>query len=266
MINFQHGKSVIEGEQSMLRKLSRDKHTQPFRGITITRIQPGDLLEDASGDFAFGPLSIIDHAAMKKGITIKMHEHVNDEILSYVWKGTMYHKDSTGLEVPVSPGNLMLMNAGSSFWHEEKVKHDTVEMLQIFVRPKEAKLEPLIQFHEKTDSNRDWYVMVAPEGSKAPLHVRQNVYILDAHPKQGDRLEIPGYRGFQPFLYVMDGEIHVEGQSFKKLEALTDLEKPIPPITAVTDSTIVLFLVDMNASMSMEGTISGRKGKKEQTK
>src|SRR5690606_26943452 len=107
----------------MLKKLSSDQHKQPFKGpITITRIQAGEILERESKDKAFGPFAIIDHAVMKKGITIKMHEHVNDEILSYVWKGTMYHKDSAGHEVPVSPGHLMMMNAGSSFWHEEKVK------------------------------------------------------------------------------------------------------------------------------------------------
>ncbi|WP_052123969.1 pirin family protein [Ureibacillus manganicus] len=100
----------------MIKKLSSHQHKQPFKGpFTITRIQPGRILGDAIDDFAFGPLSIIDHAVMKKGLTIKMHEHVNDEIFSYVWKGTMYHRDSAGIEKAVSPGNLMMMNAGKSF-------------------------------------------------------------------------------------------------------------------------------------------------------
>ncbi|MEH7381441.1 pirin family protein [Bacillus sp. JJ1533] len=242
----------------MLRKLSADMHKQPFRGpFTINRIQAGDIFE-GNNDFSFGPLSIIDHAVMKKGLTIKMHEHVNDEILSYVWHGTMYHKDSTGLEMPITPGNLMMMNAGKSFWHEEKVKNDQVEMLQIFVRPRKTDLEPTIQFHEKPIRNRDWYLMVGPEESQAPLRVRQNVYILDAHPKQGDQLDIPSYKGLKPFLYVLDGEIAVGDFQLKKMEAVTDIDKPLPPITAVTDSTVVLFLVDMNAPMSMMGTISGK--------
>ncbi|MBS4194283.1 pirin family protein [Lederbergia citri] len=246
----------------MLQKLSADNHRQPFKGpITITRIQPSDIYVEKKADSAFGPLSIIDHAVMKKGITIKMHEHVNDEILSYVWKGTMYHKDSRGLEEPVSPGKLMMMNAGYSFWHEEKVKNDQVEMLQIFVRPRETNLEPNIQFHSKAISNREWYLMVGPEDSNAPLHIRQNVYILDAHPKKGDVLEIPVYEGFQPFLYVLDGEIAINDLMIKKQEAVTDLEDPLPPITALTHTTVVLFFVDMNAPMSLDGTISGNKKK-----
>ena len=45
----------------------------------------------------------------------------------------------------------MMMNAGAGFWHEEKVKEDEVEMLQIFVRPNETDLSPEIQFHDKPD-------------------------------------------------------------------------------------------------------------------
>lgn len=244
----------------MLRKLSADKHKQPFKGpFTITRVLAGDILGENPEDTSFGPLSTIDHAVMKKGLTIKMHEHVNDEILSYVRHGKMYHRDSTGIEIPITPGNLMMMNAGSSFWHEEKVKEEHVEMLQIFVRPRETDLEPTIQFHEKPVHNPDWYLMVGPEGSEAPLHVRQNVYILDAHPIQGDEIEIPFYKGFQPFLYVMDGEIEIEEVRVSKYEAVTDLDNSLPPIYTTENATLVLFLVDRNAPMSLKGTISGKR-------
>lgn len=244
----------------MLQKLSADNHAQPFRGpISITRVQPGDIFKSRGGDFAFGPLAIIDHAIMKKRITIKMHEHVNDEILSYLSTGVMYHKDSAGLEVPIAPGKIMMMNAGESFWHEEKVKEDEVEMLQIFVRPNETDLPADIQFHDKPTDHRNWYVMVGPVGSEAPLSVRQNVYILDAHPKAGEKLEIPEYKGYTPFLYVMDGEIAIQDLTIGKQEAVTDIVDPLSSLTANEDSVLVLFFVDLDAKMSMAGTISGLK-------
>ncbi|WP_156291314.1 pirin family protein [Oceanobacillus salinisoli] len=187
-----------------------------------------------------------------------MHEHVNDEILSYVWQGKMYHKDLAGFEKPISAGNLMMMNAGSSFWHEEKVKEDSVEMLQIFIRPYKKELEPIIQFHDKPKRNKDWYLLAGPVGSDTPLRIRQNVFILDAHPRKGERFEIPVYDGYKPFLYVLNGEIQIDDIMITKQEALTDLENPIPPATAKTDTTIILFFVDMNAKVTLAGTISGR--------
>lgn len=251
----------MKGEEFvLLQKLKAGNHAQPFRGpFTITRVQPGDILGDKTVDTAFGPLAIIDHAVMKKGLTIKMHEHVNDEILSYISSGVAHHKDSAGFEVPIARGKLMMMNAGESFWHEEKVKEDEVEMLQIFVRPIKADLPPQIQFHNKPTDNRSWYVMVGPEGSEAPLYVRQNVYILDAHPKAGEALEVPIYDGLTPFLYVMSGEITIQNFTIGKQEAITNLVNLLPPLVANEDTTIVLFFVELNAPMSMEGTISGLK-------
>ncbi|PIC80924.1 hypothetical protein CSV75_03860 [Sporosarcina sp. P18a] len=244
----------------MLQKLAASSHSKPFTGpFTITRVQPGNILQDEKKDTAFGPLAIIDHAVMKKGLTIRMHQHVNDEILSYISSGVMHHKDSAGFETAIARGTLMMMNAGAGFWHEEKVKEDEVEMLQIFVRPNETDLPPAIQFHEKSINQKDWYVLVGPEGSKSPLYVRQQVYILDAHPKAGEVLDIPTYTGLTPFLYVMNGEITMQHLTIGKQEAVTNLLHDLPSITANLDSTLVLFFVEMNAPMSMDGTISGVK-------
>lgn len=242
----------------MIQVLRAGNHYQPFRGpFTITRIQPSDIFEESIEDSAFGTLSNIDHAVMKKGLTIKMHEHVNDEIFSYVWKGTSYHKDSAGLEAEISPGKLMMMNAGVSFWHEEKVKEEYVEMLQIFFRPREANLPPTIQFHDKPTNNRDWYELVGPEGSDAPLIVRQNAYVLDAHPRAGDMLQVPSYEGKKPFLYVLSGSIQIGDYIVNKQEAVTDLEEDLPALKAQEDTTVILFAVDMEAPSYTGGTISG---------
>ena len=44
-------------------------------------------------------------------------------------------------------------------------------------------------------------------------------------------------------------------------KAITDetLINPLPPLVANEDTTVVLFFVEMNAPMSMGGTISGLK-------
>lgn len=246
----------------MLQKLTKESHTNPFKKpFSLTRVKPGKILDNEATDTAFGPLAIIDHAVMEKGLTIKMHEHINDEILSYVYSGVMHHEDSADFKAPIARGKLMMMNAGKSFWHEEKVDNNQVEMLQIFIRPEKTNLSPEIQFYDKPVDNQNWHLMVGPKESDAPLYVRQQVYILDAHPKAGDELSIPNFSGFTPFLYVMRGEITANNFIVSKQEAITDLTMPLPSISINEDSTLVLFFVDKHAPMSLNGTISGVKSK-----
>ena len=64
---------------------------------------------------AFGPISRIDHANIKKGVLVPMHEHTNDEIISYMFKGKMFHEDSAQKSEDISPKRIMLMSAGKSF-------------------------------------------------------------------------------------------------------------------------------------------------------
>jgi len=74
-----------------------------------------------------------------------MHEHRNDEIISYLRSGRMQHTDSAGRSEVISPDRLMVMNAGAGFSHEEAVLgDDPIEMLQIFVRPQAANMEPSV--------------------------------------------------------------------------------------------------------------------------
>ncbi len=91
--------------------------SRPFR---IFRIFPGLLLGD-SDDKGFDPLGAFDHAYLDPGALVAMHEHQNDEIFSYIRKGTMFHKDSSGAQFSLTPDHLSVMNAGSGISHEESV-------------------------------------------------------------------------------------------------------------------------------------------------
>ena len=96
----------------MLRILRADAAQSFARGpFRIRRIRPGVML-GAGAAPAFGPFSVMDHADLAVGTVVRMHEHRNDEILSYMWRGTMLHEDTAGHRIPISANKLMMMNAG----------------------------------------------------------------------------------------------------------------------------------------------------------
>lgn len=228
----------------------------PFR---IRRMRPGKILP-GNDDGAFGPLSVIDHANLELGTLVKMHEHNNDEIFSYMWRGSMVHEDSAGNRVSLSPKNLMMMNAGESFWHEESTPLVPAEMLQIFIRPRQANLEGRVQFMARRDGikQNEWTLLAAPEGIESPLEIRQAVYIYDIRMDENSTTEIPAHPGFAQWLYVMEGEISIADLILSKGDAISDEDSALTAATAKRETTLVCFLVCLGAQAILEGTISGQ--------
>jgi redox-sensitive bicupin YhaK (pirin superfamily) len=117
-----------------------------------------------------------------------MHEHRNDEIISYMSDGTMFHADRAGGRFSITASQIMVMNAGRSFWHEESSPNDgeTAKMMQIFVRPHTVDLEPSIQLKNiDAPTLNIWRFLVGPEGSEAPAIVRNDVMLHDIHLEAG---------------------------------------------------------------------------------
>ena len=190
-----------------------------------------------------------------------MHEHRNDEIVSYMRAGRMQHTDSARKSEVISSDRLMVMNAGRGFHHEEKVVGDEdIEMLQIFVRPETADEEPDIQFVEldETKRNDQWRLLTGPVGSGAPSFVRQDVYLYDTHLSAGESIDLPSKPGFDRWLYVFHGKISVKGQEAGTHTGLmVAANETALNVTATSESDLVVFLVNRESKFSRGGTISG---------
>lgn len=240
--------------------LIKENHNNPVMGsgpFHVSPSQPGRIL-DKEYDFAFGPLARIDHANANVGTLVPMHQHKNDEILSYIWKGEMVHEDSTGKTQTISPNNLMLMNAGRSFYHEESVPEKDVEMLQIFIRPEKSNMTPNVQFMKRNSSIANkWNLIAGPQNSEANLVINQNIYFYDIHLSKGKKVDIPKKQGFTQLLYIMDGIANIDNEKLVKKTIATDLESNLNNIEALENTTITLFLVDMEAKETLDGMFSG---------
>lgn len=223
----------------------------------IRRNLPGAALPDYH-DHGYGPLALFDDAILEPGTLIPMHEHRNDEIISYVPQGVMRHNDSTETKLEIDRSQLMVMNAGDSFWHEERTleNDEAVRMLQIFVRPHTLDLEPRLQ-HQKLEEPvpNTWRYLVGPEGTDAPLTVRNEVRLFDTHLDSGAVLELPTYGDWDIYFYVFQGGVSVQDETFAEGEQglLVDTQKAV--VRALQETLLVVFLVDRTAQVTRVGTI-----------
>src|SRR4029077_10773026 len=64
------------------------------------------------------------------------HPHANMEIITYVRKGAITHKDSLGNEGRTAAGDVQVMSAGSGVRHAEyNLENETTTLFQIWIEP-----------------------------------------------------------------------------------------------------------------------------------
>lgn len=209
-------------------------------------------------DHGFGPLAVVVESLLAPGTLIKFHEHVQDEIVSWVPHGVMRHDDRVGGQLVIDAGHLMVMNAGRSFWHEERtLEHDPpLRMLQIFVRPRADDLDPNLQYGPLPDQRPgQWRHVFGPEGSPAPFHVRNAVHCYDAALAVGATTTLPTREGWATYFYVFEGCVEANGQMFDEAESGLVQASSGVELRAVRATLIVAFVIDPAAPAQRTGSV-----------
>ena len=108
----------------MIAKATRTKDNAiDSEGFVARANFPGHLVP-GQADHGLGPLATIMESFLAPGTHIKLHEHIQDEIVSWVPAGVMRHDDPDGEHLTIDADHLMIMNAGRGFWHEERTRED----------------------------------------------------------------------------------------------------------------------------------------------
>lgn len=246
----------------MLTKIDNTiKYGKQHGGFGIQVLYPG-LIRPELHDTGLSTIGRIDHARITPGTLIPMHPHRDDEILTYLRSGRVKHLDSEGHTGTISNQNLMLMNAGASFYHEERVLEDggVLEGLQIFIRPETTGLPSRVQFYNLPEiySENTWRT-IAGKGDDYPLQIRSNTWLMDMRLEKGAAIILPKAPAENcTFLfYVFDGKINVnEAVALTTGESVL-IENESPTFRAAETSDIVLFIIQTYAVHFDGGMYSG---------
>jgi redox-sensitive bicupin YhaK (pirin superfamily) len=243
----------------MLYKAERSIQRIEIGPFSIAVNLPGQAVP-GHGDRGYGPLARFDESILEPGTFIEMHEHRNDEIISYVTDGVMYHSDRTGAQFPISSREIMVMNAGKSFWHEERTKPDgeTAKLMQIFVRPHTVNLNPSLQLKDLgIPAPNIWRFLVGPEGSDAQTTIRNDLCLYDIHLAAGIRATVPCWRNWDTLVHVYRGSALVNGTALEMAEGALLVDEQRIIVKAETKAVLLVFLINRNAKITKSGTIGG---------
>jgi redox-sensitive bicupin YhaK (pirin superfamily) len=209
-------------------------------------------------DHGFGSLAMVVESILMPGRSIAMHEHRNDEIISWVPEGVMRHDDRATGTLLVDRDHLMVMNSGRSFWHSEQTweTDPPLRMLQIVIRPREPDLPPDIQYGPVPAMElNSWRHLAAGEGGDAPFFVRNEVDLFDIRTGPGAVVMFPEIANRRLYFYVFSGMIEVADQTFAEGEQGLLTSPASPHLKAICESVVIAFLVNPTGPVAKQGTI-----------
>lgn len=91
----------------------------------------------------WGNLRVLNEDIVAPGTGFGMHGHRDMEIVTWVLRGALTHRDSLGHAATIRPGEVQRMSAGRGVRHSEVNEGaEPVHLLQIWVLPRQHDLEP----------------------------------------------------------------------------------------------------------------------------
>lgn len=91
----------------------------------------------------FGRLRVLNDDRIKAGRGFAMHPHRDMEIVTYVRKGAVHHRDSLGNSGVTRAGDVQVMSAGTGIVHsEESGAEEDATLFQIWLVPDETGVKP----------------------------------------------------------------------------------------------------------------------------
>ena len=142
------------------------------------------------------------------------HPHQNMEIITYVLKGAIAHKDSMGNVKTVQAGEVQTMSAGTGVQHSEfnPSQSEATHMFQIWIYPSQLATAPAYgqkSFAEALAAQTVSVKVASPEGDQGSLRIGQKADIFVCKVAKGHQLDLPTRFGGSVYVHLMSGQCEV---------------------------------------------------------
>lgn len=196
-------------------------------------------------NMSFGPLRVFNHDTIAGGGGFPTHSHREMEIVTYVLSGRLAHKDSTGGIGFINPGEVQRMSAGTAIAHSEfnASETDPTRLLQIWVLPERAGLTPSYEQKQFTTEQRTGVLLPIASGQDVPggVKIHQDTTFYVSRLRVGDSVAHELKAGRRAFLYVIEGEVALNGENLSAGDQARITEASTLNLSASGESEIILI-------------------------
>jgi len=197
-------------------------------GFTVRRALPATQRQMV-GPFIFfdqmGPGEFLSG----RGLDVRPHPHIGLSTVTYLFEGSILHRDSLGTAQPILPGDVNWMTAGRGITHSERtdlalrtVSNRLFGIQSWVALPKDAEETEPAFIHHAADALplvTDGGVsvrLVAGEawGVRSPVQTHWPLFYADATLDAGASMPLPDAHE-ERAAYLLDGTVTVAGDSFE---------------------------------------------------
>lgn len=208
-----------------------------------------------------GPFVFIDHMGPEEmdehqNLDVGPHPHIGLSTLTYLFEGSILHRDSLGSEVEIQPGAVNWMTGGKGVVHSERTpeylrgKKKSLHGLQIWVGlPKHLEeMEP--QFHHiEAKDIPQWeedevnYKLIAGEAfqRKSPVPVHSQLYFVEISSSVEKKINIGNALYGEVALYILEGEIENDGHVYDARKILVAKNANLCEFTLKANAKVYIF-------------------------
>jgi len=180
-----------------------------------------------------GPFIFFDHmgpVGLPKGLVreadVRPHPHIGLSTVTYLFAGEIMHRDSTGVEQAIRPGEMNWMIAGSGITHSERFERarregGSMHAIQSWVAlpTGEEETAPGFAHHEGADlpihnDGGVWLRLLAGEalGLRAAVKTHSPLFYAHAVLKAGARLALPRDHA-ERAVFLISGAAETDGHT-----------------------------------------------------
>jgi len=193
-----------------------------------------------SSHIHFGNLRVINEDFIAPMTGFPSHPHQNMEIITYIKKGSIEHKDSIGNHSIIKEGEIQVMSAGSGVVHSEyNTSQNETHLFQIWILPKTKNTTPTYQ--QKTtinNANNSLILAVSETGENDSLKINQNCKIYLGRFRKNKTLKMEKCNKL--WLQLIDGTIEANGNTINSGDAICSNEEEMS-IAILSDAEFILF-------------------------
>eukprot|EP00656_Telonema_subtile_P032026 TRINITY_DN3509_c0_g1_i2.p1 TRINITY_DN3509_c0_g1~~TRINITY_DN3509_c0_g1_i2.p1 ORF type:complete len:278 (+),score=45.50 TRINITY_DN3509_c0_g1_i2:62-895(+) len=182
----------------------------------------------------FGVLRVLNDDLVQPSRGFGTHPHRDAEIVTYVVRGELTHKDSMGTEETLDAGSIQFMTAGSGIRHSESNDSGDSDLrfIQMWLTPRKRGLRPNYGSMRSSSSELGlWQHLVSDTEATAetPVKINTDANISVVRVGAGDCVELKMKEGRQGYLLIVEGSATVGMDGVEIVAAQHDAAEVLQP-------------------------------------